>query len=73
MTVELCRSGKSTSEVAVELGLRRNWSASGSESMSKVKKEVFQGMRSLPYLLNRLKKQLWEAELERDMELMLTT
>ncbi|MFC5536926.1 transposase [Rhodocytophaga aerolata] len=72
MTVELCLSGKSTSEVAVELGLRPQLVSRWKREYEQRKEGSFSG-HGKPALsaeqaeIAKLKKQLREAEIERDI------
>ncbi|QHT66371.1 transposase [Rhodocytophaga rosea] len=78
MTVELCLSGKSTTEVAEELGLLPELESRWKREYQQKKQGNFSG-QGKPALsaeqaeIARLKRQLREAEIERDMEPMLTT
>ncbi len=72
MTVELCRSGKSTTEVAEELGLRSELVSRWKREYQERKQGSFSG-HGRPSLsaeqaeIAILKKQLREAEIERDI------
>jgi transposase len=72
MTVELCLSGKSTSDVAVELGLRKELVSRWKREYEQRKEGSFSG-HGKPTLsteqaeIARLKKQLREAEMERNI------
>lgn len=72
MTVELCLSGKSTTEVAAELGLRPELVSRWKREYEQRKEGSFSG-HGKPALsaeqaeIARLKKQLREAEIERDI------
>lgn len=72
MTVELCRSGKSTTEVATELGLRSELVSRWNREYQERKEGSFSG-HGKPALsaeqaeISKLKKQLREAEIERDI------
>lgn len=72
MTVELCLSGKSTTEVAEELGLRTELVSRWKREYQQKKEGSFSG-HGKPALspeqaeIARLKKQLREAEIERDI------
>ncbi len=72
MTVELCISGKSTSEVAAELGLRPELVSRWKREYEQRKEGSFSGhgKRTLSVEqaeIAKLKKQLREAEIERDI------
>jgi transposase len=72
MTVELCLSGKSTTEVAAELGLRPELVSRWKREYEQRKDGSFSG-HGKPALsveqaeIAKLKKQLREAEIERDI------
>ncbi len=72
MSVELCLSGKSTSEVAAELGLRPQLVSRWKREYEQRKDGSFSG-HGKPALsaeqaqIARLKKQLREVEIERDI------
>jgi transposase len=72
MTVELCLSGKSTTEVATELGLRPELVSRWKREYEQRKEGSFSG-HGKPALsveqaeIAKLKKQLREAEIERDI------
>ena len=72
MTVELCLSGKSTTEVAEELGLRPELVSRWKREYQQKKEGSFSG-QGKPALsaeqteIARLKRQLREAEIERDI------
>ena len=72
MAVEICQSGKSTSEVAEELGLRTELVNRWKREYQERKEGSFSG-QGKPALtaaqaeIARLKKQLREAEIERDI------
>ncbi len=72
MTVELCQSGKSTTDVATELGLRSELVSRWKREYQERKEGSFSG-HGKPALsaeqaeIASLKKQLQEAEIERDI------
>ena len=72
MTVELCSTGKSTSQVSQELGIRpeivRRWRREFEKKQSgSFTGHGHPGLSPEQQEISNLKKQLWETELERDI------